>query len=217
MTDKEFETVVVAIKAAYPRFNALPDKYAIRAWYRMLADMDFEVVENAVLEHISTSAFPPSIAEIRKLCVERYKKAPLGFDGAWNVVLAAIAKHGLNGFQEAFGMMDPLTLDVVKNLGWRNLCLSENQAADRANFREAYEAKVKALQVSRQLPEFVVKDKALLQKRHMPAVEEKTVVKIPEKPPERWQVPDLTEEQIEKRLEMVEAVRRQVFGGEKTE
>lgn len=217
MTDKEFETVVVAIKAAYPRFNALPDKYAIRAWYRMLADMDFEVVENAVLEHISTSAFPPSIAEIRKLCVERYKKVPLSFDGAWNEVLAAIAKYGLNGSREALGTMDPITLDVVKNLGWRNLCLSENQVADRANFREAYEAKVKALQVSRQLPEFVVKDKALLQKKHMPAVEEKTVAKIPEKPPERWEAPDLTEEQIEKRLATVEAVRRQIFGGEKTE
>lgn len=217
MTDKEFETVSVAIKAAYPRFNALPDKYAMKVWYQMLADMDFEVVENAVLEHISTSAFPPSIAEIRRLCVERYKKAPLGFDGAWNVVFAAIAKHGLNGSQEAFEMMDPITLDVVKNLGWRNLCLSENQAADRANFREAYEAKVNALQISRQLPEFVIKNKALLQKRHMPAVEEKTVAGIPEKPPERWQAPDLTEEQIEKRLEMVAAVRRRVFGGEKTE
>ncbi len=71
MTDQEFETVALAIKAAYPNSNVLPDKYAMKVWYRMLGDLESAVVENAVWEHIGTSPFPPSIAEIREKCTAR--------------------------------------------------------------------------------------------------------------------------------------------------
>lgn len=71
MTDQEFETVALALKAAYPNSNVLPDKYAMKVWYRMLGDLESAVVENAVWEHIGTSPFPPSIAEIREKCTAR--------------------------------------------------------------------------------------------------------------------------------------------------
>ena len=44
MTDQEFEMVALAIKAAYPNSNVLPDKYAMKVWYRALGDLYFRRV-----------------------------------------------------------------------------------------------------------------------------------------------------------------------------
>ena len=35
--------------------------------------------------------------------------------------------------------MDEITRACVKRLGWKELCMSENPVADRANFRMIYE------------------------------------------------------------------------------
>ena len=35
---------------------------------------------------------------------------------------------------------NPITTQVVEQLGWRYLCLSENPVADRAHFVQAYQA-----------------------------------------------------------------------------
>ena len=41
--------------------------------------------------------------------------------------------------EEALASMDETTRKVVKRLGWKELCESENQMQDRANFRMVYE------------------------------------------------------------------------------
>ena len=106
------------------------------------------------MEHICTNVFPPNIAEIRKLCMERCKPKILSFDEAWGVVQKAMADYGWYHPQEAFAIMDELTLSVVKNLGWSRLCQSENPTAERANFREAYMRKAAEAQNTNSLPDF---------------------------------------------------------------
>lgn len=186
MDKQQFATLTIGIKSAYPASKILEDSASMDFWYLMLNDIPYEVAENAVMEHICTNVFPPNIAEIRKLCMERCRRPALSFDEAWSVVQKAIAIYGRERPHEAYETMDEPTLAVVKNLGWTRLCLSENQAADRANFREAYEAKARALQDSNQLPEFVAKGKALLQEQYIPAIEEKPVPRIEttERPPD---------------------------------
>jgi hypothetical protein len=171
MDKKEFSVIATGIKAAYPASKILEDNASMDFWYKMLADIPYKVAENAIMEHISTNVYPPNIAQIRSLCVERCSPAIPGFDEAWGTVQKAMAKYGYYNTQEAFETMDELTLSIVKNLGWSRLCQSDNQTADRANFREAYEAKVKELQKSRQLPEFVAKSKELIKEQYVPAIE----------------------------------------------
>ena len=146
MDKQQFATLTIGIKSAYPASKILEDNASMDFWYAMLKDMPYEIAENAVMEHICTSIYPPNIAEIRKLCVERCQRPVLSFDEAWGVVQRAMSTYGWYHPQEAFETMDELTLSVVKNLGWSRLCQSENPTADRANFREAYEAKAKAAQ-----------------------------------------------------------------------
>lgn len=165
MTKPEFAMIAVAVKSAYPASKIMADDASMEFWYRMLADLNGKVVENAVMEHISTSVYPPNIAEIRKLCMERCKPPVLSFDEAWGVVQRAMSEYGCYHPQEAFALMDDLTVSVVKNLGWNRLCQSENPTADRANFREAYEAKAREAVNSNMLPDFISNEKLMLQQR----------------------------------------------------
>lgn len=213
MDKQQFATITIGIKSAYPASKILEDKESMNFWYMMLKDIPYEIAENAVMEHICTNVFPPNIAEIRKLCMERCRQPVISFDEAWGVVQKAISTYGRDCPQEAFETMDELTRTVVKNLGWTRLCCSENLTAERANFREAYEAKANVLQDSRQLPEFVANGKALLQKKYIPAAEEKTVPRIEDAERPLDQRADMTPEQLEERTRKFAEARRRIFGG----
>ena len=213
MDKQQFATLAIGIKSAYPASKILEDNASMDFWYAMLKDMPYEIAENAVMEHICTSIYPPNIAEIRKLCVERCQRPVLSFDEAWGVVQRAMSTYGWEHPQEAFETMDELTLSVVKNLGWSRLCQSENPTADRANFREAYEAKAKAAQNSYQLPKFVARNKALLQEQYVPSIETKEVQKIEQNEPVHDVRDSLTEEQLAERAKMIEETKRRILGG----
>lgn len=215
MNKQQFATLAIAMKSAYPASKILEDNASMDFWFMMLQDIDYKVAENAIAEHICTNIYPPNIAEIRKLCADRMQKPVLPFDEAWGVVQKALRDYGFYNPEKAFATMDELTLSVVKNLGWSRLCMSENPTADRANFREAYEAKAKKVQNNMQLPEFVAKNKLQIQEHYMPAVEEKTVPRIEETRPVDIRE-ELTEEQMAQRSQMLEDVRRRILGG-KTE
>ena len=143
MTDQEFETVALAIKAAYPNSNILPDKYAMKVWYRMLGDLESDVVENAVCEHIGTSPFPPSIAEIREKCTARLSPMVTDWGEAWEEVQRAIRKYGRYREEEALASMTRMTEVAVRRMGFQNLCSSDNPVADRAHFQRMYEGMLK--------------------------------------------------------------------------
>lgn len=168
MTDKEFETIALAIKAAYPNSNVLPDKYAMKTWYRALMDLDYQVTENAVWEHISTSVFPPSIAEIREKCTARLSPMVNDWGEAWEEVLQAIRKYGSYREEEAVASMSRLTTIAVCRMGFKNLCQSDNPVADRAHFQRIYEGMVKEEKRQTQLPEFVRAEKSQMIESHTP-------------------------------------------------
>lgn len=217
MDKQQFATITIGIKSAYPASKILEDGASMDFWYMMLKDIPYEVAENAVMEHICTSVYPPNIAEIRKLCMERCRQPVLSFDDAWGVVQKAMSMYGSWRTEEAYKTMDALTLSVVKNIGWTRMCQSENPAADRANFREAYEAKAQKLQSSNCLPEFVAQNKALLKERYIPAIEEKGAQEIEQKESDQDVRDGLTDEQLADRARRFDEIRRRILGGESKE
>jgi hypothetical protein len=217
MDKQQFATLAVGIKSAYPASKILEDNVSMDFWYMMLKDFPYEIAENAVMEHICTNVYPPNIAEIRKLCVERCKPAVPSFDEAWGTVQKALSDYGFYNSQGAFATMDELTLSIVKNLGWSRLCHSENPTADRANFREAYEAKAKELQNNNQLPDFVAKEKVSLKEQYIPAIEVKKLPRIEQNAPVHDAREELTPKQIEERNKMLDDMRRRLMNGAKTE
>lgn len=71
----------------------------------------------------------------------------------WEQVENAIKIYGSYRQAEALESMDEITRDTVKRLGFYNLCMSENQTADRANFRMIYEQIAERKKRDKQIPE----------------------------------------------------------------
>lgn len=213
MNKQQFATLAIAIKSAYPASKVMEDNASMDFWYLMLKDIDYRVAENAIMEHVSTNIYPPSIAEIRKLCMERCKRPALSFDEAWGTVQRAISKYGSYHPDEAFATMDEMTLSVVKNLGWTKLCQSENPEASRANFRKAYEEKLNSAMTQIRLPDFVLKNKLALQEHYIPALKENPRPKIEAKEQEHDVRDDMTPEELEARSVRFEEMRRRILGG----
>lgn len=160
-TENEILKALTVLASAYPRYE-LPDA-TIKIYQRLLADLDFDLLKAATLQCATTNTFFPSVAEIRAAAVELKAMAegiPSDIE-AWSQVIEQIRKVGSRDVPE---FSHPLVAQVVKQMGWINLCMSENQVADRARFLEAYSQTQKSTRRRAQmLPEVLdIVDRKLL-------------------------------------------------------
>ncbi|MCD8089278.1 MAG: hypothetical protein LUD81_01390 [Clostridiales bacterium] len=164
MTIKEFALIAKNLKSAYStNTNFLPTEDDIITWYDYLKDFDREVLQNAVYEYVSNNDFPPKISNLRAACVERTAVHIPTFDEAWKEASDLAHYFGIYHMQKAFENMSPLTYAVIKNLGWRDFCTSENETALRANFRDIYNSKREEIIKNQRMPENAYRNKQALQ------------------------------------------------------
>ena len=137
-TEEQTAVLVAMIGAAYPNFKAT--EMTLDVYYQTLKDLDYDLLKAATLHAIAQPrrAFAPSVGEIRGAVsdiLQQSSHMPSSFE-AWNEFLQQARAVGHMGTPE---FSHPLVAKTVKVLGWRELCLSENQVADRARFIQAYE------------------------------------------------------------------------------
>jgi hypothetical protein len=131
----EIIKALTVLAAAYPKFELT--NATIEIYVRLLTDLEFDLLKAATLHCASTKTFFPSVAEIRSAAVDlqtMVEGIPCAAD-AWQNVLSEISRVGSYGHPE---FKHPLVSKTVRQLGWRNLCLSENMVADRARFLDIY-------------------------------------------------------------------------------
>ena len=144
MTKEEFKILAKGMKAVYTQPTFLPDSDSLNVWFSLLQDLDYMIAQAAIQKYMLTNKFPPTIADIREAATTvSIGEKPLWSDG-WEQVLKNISKYGMCTYDpdrlaECMNSFDPLTRQAVKRLGWKELCMSENIMADRANFRMIYE------------------------------------------------------------------------------
>lgn len=136
---RDIAQIVGVISSAYPNFN--PSEATVEVYYQTLHDLPAEELKMAVLHCISENGrkFAPSIGEIRGTVAELRKavsNVPSSYQ-AWQEVLTQMRENGGDYGRPVWS--HPLVERVVKQLGWRNLRMSEDQTADRARFVQAYE------------------------------------------------------------------------------
>lgn len=152
MTREEFKVLCKGMKAVYTQPSFLPDADAFNIWYSLLQDIDYMVAQAAIQKYMLTNKFPPTIADIREYATTiKTGEKPLWSDG-WEEVLKAIRKYGSYRESEALESMTEITRKSVQRLGFRNICMSENIMADRANFRMIYEQIAEREHTSKQIP-----------------------------------------------------------------
>ncbi len=143
MNRKEIMKLIGICSANYSNFpQEGKEEPLIQLWMNMLSDTAYEVAALAIQKHLSLSKFPPTVAEIRSLIV--YINNPERITGmeAWGNVTKAIRVYGSYRETEAKASLDPLSKSIVEMMGYRNLCMSENDMADRAHFTKAYDSHV---------------------------------------------------------------------------
>jgi len=65
VTRDNIKKIFALMILAYPSMSEMTTE-KIDIWHELLSDIDFEAAEKAVKEHIKTSRFVPTIAEIRE-------------------------------------------------------------------------------------------------------------------------------------------------------
>lgn len=152
MTFDEFITLAKGLKCAYTSPNFLPDEYSVKTWYKFLEDLPCDLATMAVQKYIATNKYPPTIADIRENVAEMMTGSS-DWSESWEQVTRYISLYGMPNESKAYDAMDDHTREAVKRLGWRNLCMSQNPTADRANYRMVYEAVIKEKKDQLSVPE----------------------------------------------------------------
>lgn len=147
------------IAVAYPNMKEVDD-LTVKTWYECLSDIDLEVALAAVKKNILESPFPPTIADIRKQVADvvTLEEDRLDTSKAWGEVVKAMQVHGSYSEIEALKSMSPITRKVVKYIGWREICLSENLGVIRGQFLRMYETVATREKQDRLLPESFKRD-----------------------------------------------------------
>lgn len=153
MDKKEFSLFASALRTYYPREKLLPNEQAMTLWYNQLQDIPYKVAEATLNKWVAIEKWSPSIADIRQLATELVNGATKDWGDGWEQVEKAIRRYGIYRETEALEDMDDLTRQAVKRLGFKNLCLSDNMQADRANFRMIYEQLAERKEKDAQIPE----------------------------------------------------------------
>lgn len=142
MNREEFSKLAFVIKSSYSTSNILEDEESVSVWYELLKDMDYETCKKAVLRHICTSKFPPTIADIRGASSENAHANDYVAEEAWNKVYNAIGNSIYNS-EEEFNKLPPLIQRAVGSAGnLRELAVADAESVlcEKGRFIRQYNA-----------------------------------------------------------------------------
>ncbi len=151
MTRSEFAVWAMALKTYFPRDNLLPTKESMELWYQEVQDIPQDVATAMLRKWVNTNNWPPTISEVRTICAEIRQGPIMQWGDGWEEVVKAIRRHGYCSEKEAYESMSPTTRSAVSKIGWREICMSENPEAIRAQFRQVFEICQKRETEDRQL------------------------------------------------------------------
>ena len=151
MDKREFATFAMAMRTYYPKEQILPNQQAMELWWQELQDIPAQVADAALRKWVATSKWSPSIAEIREMAAEVQSGDIPDWGSGWKQVQAAIKKFGREYPKSAVASLDSITGEAVEQMGWWNLCISENPLQDMNKFRVLYEAIAQREKKSKQL------------------------------------------------------------------
>lgn len=150
MTKAEIAKILAVLAASYPKFEV--DDLKVHVWHEMLGDLDYAVASMAVNKIIMQNTFPPAIAEVRKAVTELMNPEQVTSSEAWGEVTRAIRNYGYYREEEALASMSPITAQLVRYMGWREICLSEDIGVIRGQFLRMYDQIVARKQKEQLLP-----------------------------------------------------------------
>ena len=132
MNKEQFSSIAKRLKTIWKK-DFLSDETEMEVWYRLLADIPYDVAVIATNTYMATKRFEPKPADIRDLAVDAMKKAqPNGeitaaeaFSMYWNAVC-----NGAYHAQEEFDSLP----DVVKKAAGSAALIHEAAVSENTNY-----------------------------------------------------------------------------------
>jgi len=143
MTQAEVGKLLAFITAVYPNIDIRDG--TVEAWHELLKDLDFKVALSATKKVVAESEIPalPAVGKIRKAALDLQNGYSITAPEAWGMVLRAVHNHGYYGEAEAMAELPPDVAQVVRWMGWREICHSDAPDVVRAQFMRMYETQEK--------------------------------------------------------------------------
>ena len=153
MTKAETAKLLGLMAAMYPKFEITELK--VELWADLIGDIPYSLAQAALKKVMMTSEFIPTVAEIRKAAAESIstKEDELTAGEAWGEVRKAIAACGWPEPGKAYDMMSPITQQVVKQIGWHEICMCEEPGVVRGQFMKIFNTTQERDKQNRLLPE----------------------------------------------------------------
>jgi len=151
MTRTEFSKLMAFITAAVDKPVARP---TLEAYFDMLRDLPYDLAAAAVKEIIATDEYPtlPTIGKIRQAAAEISRGHILSASEAWGKVIKAIHDYGYYQGEEALTALPKQVAEVVRWMGWQEICMTDKIDVVRGQFLRMYETHQKREQEQAVLP-----------------------------------------------------------------
>lgn len=145
MTKEQVTEMVFGLKLVYPKFYSHNTdgemQILLKIWSTFFQDDSYEDVSKAIHYLIATSPYPPTIYDVRKALVKSKNIDKIDATQAWSEVEKAVTIYGSSKAEEALASMSEETREIVKSIGFKNICKSENLSVERGQFRMMFEAR----------------------------------------------------------------------------
>lgn len=138
MTEEQFLIIAKTIKTFYPDKKIIESDEEAYLWYEMLKDIDYKSASAAIKRWVSLNKWCPTIADIREMSAEVKGNTVNEWEEEWDKVIDAVHRYGYTRPEEALNSLPEMTRNIVKRLGYKTICMSENISIERANFRDVY-------------------------------------------------------------------------------
>jgi hypothetical protein len=131
MTKKEALQLITLLQMAYPR-QALGDK-TVEVYAGFIQDLDYNVAERAIQNHIRNEKWFPTIAEIRGACVELAHDLP-STEEAMEIIRSAVQRYDYGAIKD-----NDLLRQAVATVGFEKIGYSEYPEPLYRQVKEAYD------------------------------------------------------------------------------
>ena len=153
MERQECAALVGMIASAYPSWK--PTQETVAVYVELIIDLDKQTAQNALRGLLMVSEFAPSVAGIRKKVLELQGGLPLTKTEAWESIMDYVRRYGI---YERPAIKDDVVAEVVRAIGYREICQSTNTDTIRAQFLRLYEEQAqKHLEQKLSAPSFQIK------------------------------------------------------------
>lgn len=133
MNKQDTAEMLAYLSAAYPTANIT--RQTAQIYHEVLGNIHRDLVMEACRNLVRENAFFPAPSEVVRRIAQMNGMLSPSAGQAWETVQNEIRRIGHIGHPE---FVDETVQAIVNAIGWRELCLADNQGVVRSNFLKMY-------------------------------------------------------------------------------